>query len=187
MSDFFQQSDELRYPGRNTEGMIRAGLVSAVDADTARVRVTFPDRQGVVSGWLPVLQWLTGASAQSYALPDPGEYVGCLFFGTGLEAGFCMRGFYTADNPPPVSGNVVYLQFGSDAVIIYHKDTKEMHIATGGKVTIAAAAGVEITANVTITGNATITGTLTAAGVDMNTHTHYIAGTPGRSGGPGNV
>ena len=52
--------------------MYKRGIVTEVDANTARVRVKFPSQQDLVSGWLDVLQTSTHGDAD-YQLPPVGN------------------------------------------------------------------------------------------------------------------
>lgn len=81
--------------------MYRRGIVVAVDEVTGRVRVQFPERDGVVSWWLDVLQDRTKGD-RSYWLPDPGEYVGCMM-DEHDEAGAVLGSIFSTEDPPPVA------------------------------------------------------------------------------------
>lgn len=63
--------------------MLRAGTVSTVNAADRTVRVTFPDRDDMVSGDLPVI----GPPAQ--VLPTEGQSVLIAYAGNGNQ-GFCV-------------------------------------------------------------------------------------------------
>ncbi len=83
--------------------LVRVGKVSSVNGETCRARVTFPDKEDVVSDELPILQ--TGAAATAgYWVPEVGTQVLCLFLpnpsGHGLNAGFILGAFYTKVAPP---------------------------------------------------------------------------------------
>ena len=57
--------------------MFRVGLVKQQDLQGARVRVAFPDRDQMLSYWLPILFPKT-QNDKSYWVPDIGEQVVCL-------------------------------------------------------------------------------------------------------------
>src|ERR1700674_4306379 len=70
--------------------MFRVGLVKQQDLKGAGVRVAFPDRDQMLSYWLPILFSKT-QNDKSYWIPDIGEQVVCLMdehdeAGTGLGA-----------------------------------------------------------------------------------------------------
>jgi len=160
---------EQEYPGSWTQGIVRVGRVSTVNLAAATARVTFADRDGLVSMELPVLQGsVQGAAA--YLLPAPGERVLCLFLGTGVEQGFIVGSFYDEDNAPPASGQVIYLQVAEDCFVLVNKETKEIIVSTSGQVSITAAGGVSITGDVTVTGD------VTANGISLTGHVHVETG-----------
>jgi len=168
---------ELEYPGSWAEGIVRIGRVSSVNQTAATARVVFADRDNMVSMELPVLQGsVLGAAA--YLLPAAGERVLCLFLGSGVEQGFIVGAFYDEDNPPPVSGAVIYLRIAADCFVLVNKGTKEVVVSTSGKVSITAAAGViilgdvEITGDVGVTGEITATGDVVGNGISLHGHVH---------------
>lgn len=69
--------------------MNKAGIVSTVNTAEQTVRVTFPDRDNIVSGELPVLKhaW------DDLSPPVVGDYALCAFTDRGFDKGFCV-GFY---------------------------------------------------------------------------------------------
>ena len=79
--------------------LIRTGIVSSMNGAQATVRVTFGDKDDLVSADLPVLQQGNG----SYWMPVKGDQVVCLFLANGLEQGFCLGSFYSNPQPPPSS------------------------------------------------------------------------------------
>jgi phage baseplate assembly protein gpV len=166
---------EQEYPGSWTEGIVRIGQVSSVNTAAATARVLCDDRDALVSMELPVLQ-LGTAGVQSYLLPAPGERVLCLFLGSGVEQGFIVGSFYDDDNPPPVSGEVIYLRVASDCFVLVNKSTKEVIVSTSGKVSITAADGVYIIGDVDITGEVTVSGDVVAGGISLVNHIHYDPG-----------
>lgn len=69
--------------------LIRVGNVSDIDASRLAVRVVMPDRDDLVSGWLPLCRPpLRYDEYTALVMPEVGEQVLCLFLGNGLEAGF---------------------------------------------------------------------------------------------------
>jgi len=84
--------------------LIRVGTVSSVDAALGTVRVTYADKDDMVSDELPVLR-LGG----TFMMPDPGDRAVCLFLGNGLRSGFYLGTYYTDDDRPPehTAGNIV--------------------------------------------------------------------------------
>jgi len=135
------------------------GIVVAVDEQSVKVRVQFPDRDDLVSDWLPVLQDFCVGN-QHYRLPDVDNQVACLM-DDNYEAGVVLGAIYSdADAPPVTSADIYYRRFKDGTVIQYdragHKLTADIKgaidiKATGdcdavidGKTTLQSLQGVEI-------------------------------------------
>ena len=98
----------------------RTGVVVARDPAGHRVRVEFPDADGLVSAWLPALTASTKAD-RSYALPDVGEHVVCLI-DDRLEQGVCAGAIYSAPEPPAqTDGEVRQHRFADGSVLTYDR------------------------------------------------------------------
>ena len=98
---------------------IRVGRVSSVDAADASVRVTFPDRDDMVSAPLKVL--MRGCkSAKDFWMPAVDDQVLCLFVadsgGKGSGAGYVLGTIYSTVDTPPGGGSRV-LNVPDDLVI----------------------------------------------------------------------
>lgn len=85
------------------KNMARVGIVSSVNGKTCRARVTFPDKDGMVSDELPVLQ-IGASDTAGYWVPEVGTHVLCLFLpnpsGKGMNVGFILGAYYTKAKPP---------------------------------------------------------------------------------------
>lgn len=90
--------------------LIRQGKVTEVIGSKARV--TFEDRDNVVSAPLSVLQLYTGEN-KSIHMPSIGDEVLCLFLPTGLEDGYIIGSVYTSGNNPPADNNATQYSDGS--------------------------------------------------------------------------
>ena len=102
--------------------IIRVGEVSSVNEDNGTVRVKFDDRDDLVSAELPLLD-------AEYNIPAVGNQVLCLFLSNGLEEGFCLNGFYSDINKPPVHDkNIYYKKFDDGTSIQYNKTTQQLKI-----------------------------------------------------------
>ncbi len=77
----------------------RVGIVSAQDATNCRVRVKFPEREQMVSFWLPVLV-RKSQNDKAYSLPDIGEQVVCLMDADD-EDGCVLGAVYSSVDTPP--------------------------------------------------------------------------------------
>jgi len=107
----------------------RVGTVSAQDTARAKVRVTFPDRDQLVSYWLPVL--VTKAQHDKfYDMPDIGEQVVCLM-DLRDEAGCVLGAIYSsADTPPVNSPDKWHVTFKDTAVLEYDRNLHVLkHVA----------------------------------------------------------
>lgn len=78
----------------------------------SRVRVTFEDRDNMVSAPLAVLQMYTN-SDKSIRMPSINEDVVCVFLPTGLEAGYVIGSVYVEGNEPPAENNAIQFNDGS--------------------------------------------------------------------------
>ena len=85
--------------------MFRVGIVQAQDIDqfgtirTCRVRVQFPDRNQMISYWLPILRW-GSQNDKDFWCPDIGEQVVCAMDEHDEDG--CVLGtiFSDVDKPP---------------------------------------------------------------------------------------
>lgn len=120
--------------------MYRRAIVSAVDAQTARVRVRFPERQGLESGWLDVLQW-AAHSDRAYGLPAIDSQVAVLM-GENDEDGCVLGAIYSAADPPPVSSAAKRgFEWADGARVEYDTATKVLSVTlpSGGSLELCGA------------------------------------------------
>jgi len=142
--------------------LVRQGVVTEVIGSKARV--TFPDRDDVVSAPLAVLQLYTGSN-KSIRMPSINEEVVCLFLPTGQEDGYIIGSVYTEGNNPPAENNAIEFEDGSS--VSY----------AAGVLNIMMTSAVNITApTVTINGNTQANGRLSATGV-ISSDSDVMAGT----------
>jgi len=98
----------------------RVGIVQAQDAARARVRVTFPDYDEMISWWLPLVFFKT-QDDKVYWIPDIGEQVVCLM-DLRDEAGAVLGAIYSsADTTPVNSADKFYLGFRDGAHFEYDR------------------------------------------------------------------
>lgn len=153
----------------------------------AQVRVTYADRQGVSSDWIPWGQQGTKGNIFYNPPPQVGDQITVLHFPTGIERGVAIATNHTPSNPAlkPRSINAVamqtldgaYFEHDPDAsclsingvASIYIKSNGQLVIVTGSDVDITSSGNVNVTAsgtatvaapNITLTGNVYISGTL---------------------------
>jgi phage baseplate assembly protein V len=154
------------------KNLFRVGKVSSTNPAAVTVRVTFTDKDNMVSYDLPVLQDSTKDN-QDYYMPDIDELVLCLFLPNGLAQGFCLGSFYSSQNPPPIAGqHKWYKKFKDGTTIEYDSKSHVLRIDATGPINIVAA------------GNINVTGDVIADGVSLKNHTHpesvgTVTGPPG--------
>ncbi|MBB6670509.1 phage baseplate assembly protein V [Cohnella nanjingensis] len=127
--------------------MIYIGQVSKADPAAGAVRVTFADRDGLVTSELPVIR--PGGWGHEIAIPEPGEMVLCVFLDVSRTAGFCL-GTY-GDPPGTADQRGTWFEDGSH--VYYDRTVKQLIIKAVG--------GAQITGNVSVTGNLNVSGGLT--------------------------
>ena len=100
--------------------MFRVGLVKQQDLQGARVRVAFPDRDQLLSYWLPIVFTKT-QNDKGYWVPDIGEQVVCLM-DEHDEAGAVLGAIYSsADTPPVRSADKYHMSFKDGANVEYDR------------------------------------------------------------------
>lgn len=125
--------------------MIKIGVVSTADQASGSVRVTFADRDDMVSAPLPVIT--AGGWGRGIALPDPGETVLCVFLDNGQSAGFCLGAYYAGDEHPPGNGNQRGIWFEDGSFVYYDRAAHMLQVK--------AARGVRVEGDLIVTGSIT--------------------------------
>ena len=147
--------------------MFRTGLVREQDVQGARVRVAFPDRDQIISYWLPVLFPKT-QDDKAYWIPDIGEQVVCMM-DEHDEAGAVLGAIYSSADPPPAASADKYrVLFKDGAAIEYDRAAHALSAALpdGAKLTIVASGA---TLSIDPNGNVTVHA---AAGISLITSAH---------------
>lgn len=131
--------------------IIKIGKISSIDPNTNTARVTFPDRDDLVSYDLQVLQRNTGQN-KDISFPDVKEDVLCLFLGTGTEDGFILGSVYNDKNPPPVTDpDVRGVEFSDGTKVSYNRKSNELQIVGKGLVNVETEGEVKVIAAKTVT------------------------------------
>lgn len=118
--------------------LISEGVVSVVYPERHSARVTFPDKDDVVSAELPILT-PCGSQNKSYSLPDVGESVICLFSSNDdlSGTGFILGARYDDKNPPAVnSQDITRRDFKDGTFIQFDRAKSELRIECKGDVII---------------------------------------------------
>lgn len=125
------------------------------------MRVTFPDRDDIVSAPLPVI--VPGGWARTQPLPKPGETVLCLFLATDRSNGFCLGSYYTEETAPPSGPDESGVWFEDGSYVVYDRSSRELKIKAASGIRVEG--GAAVLGSVNIAGNLTVTGTVTATDV----------------------
>jgi phage baseplate assembly protein V len=121
------------------------GIVEAVDAAKAKVRVQFPDRDNLVSDWLPVGQRKTLGDFD-YWLPEVNTQVVCLM-DENLEAGVVLCAIYSdADVPPAASADVFLKRFKDGTMLQYDRAAHKLTVDVKGDIEATATGTIKTTA-----------------------------------------
>jgi phage baseplate assembly protein V len=172
------------------KNLFRVGFVSAISYQAGTVSVTFPDKDGIVSDYIPYLSF-------EYEMPAIGDQVLCLFLGNGLAKGFCLGRFFYAGNKPVTPGQGVYYKvFAQDtnAFLKYDKNSQTLTLTAANMIfngNLTVNGSTSINGNTAITGNTNIKGELTATGdvkagnISLDNHKHGgVSSGSGTTGGP---
>lgn len=86
--------------------VIRVGRVSSVNGTNCTAKVTFPDKDDLVSQELPIVT-IGSNGTLGYWVPEVDTQVLCVFLpnpsGKGMNDGFIIGAFYSEANPPAES------------------------------------------------------------------------------------
>jgi phage baseplate assembly protein V len=119
--------------------MFRVGLVKQQDLQGARVRVAFPDRDQLLSYWLPIVFTKT-QNDKSYWVPYIGEQVVCLM-DEHDEAGAVLGAIYSsADTPPVQSADKYHMSFKDGASIEYDRAAHALAVSLPNGATMSISA-----------------------------------------------
>ena len=132
----------------NTESgsLGRFGYVSAYDPVRHMARIQFPDKNNLVSAWLPVAVRNSAKNKDECHL-DIGEHVYCSMMGNGLEAGVVLCSIFDDTNKPPAGdADIRKTTFGDGTEIIYDRKSKSLTINCVGDITINASGNMKLTA-----------------------------------------
>lgn len=161
----------------------KTGLVSASKPGFAQVE--FPDLDGLVSDWLPVVMRKTLKDKECFTL-DKGEQVACIldeYFENGVVLGSV---YSDVDIPPTESPDKMCVQFFDGGSFEYDRSTGVLTIVTTGPVTLRAGGAVTLNApsvtlntssvilngDMQVNGNVHASGAIIDSGGNSNHHKH---------------
>lgn len=128
------------------DNLVREGVVSSVNYYTCRCRVTFSDRNGLVSDELPVLT-LYASKNKTYALPAVGERVVVLSVSNDYTSGggYVIGSLYAGDNDPDVGNeNITQMSFQDGTTVTYDAAEKKITVDCEGEIAINAQGNLSI-------------------------------------------
>src|SRR5471032_1553647 len=128
---------------RLLNNLVRIGIVTAIDLENARCRVTTGNN---ITAWLP---WMTSRAGRtrSWWAPSVGEQVLLLSMGGELTTAFVLPAIFSDANPAPsASADAVHLSFPDGAVIEYEPATSALTVTGVKTATLSAAEKVSVTA-----------------------------------------
>lgn len=123
------------------KNMIRIGKISSVNGTECTARVTFGDKDSLVSAELPIIT-IGSKDTRGYWLPEVGTQVLCVFqpntSGRGVCDGFVIGAFYSkVDRPPKLDADVRSIRFADGSFIRY--DHGNIEINAKGTLTLRGA------------------------------------------------
>lgn len=130
------------------KNIIRIGRVSSIDVNTNTARVAFSDKDDLVSGNLMIVN--RGSMVdKDYWVPDIDEQVLCLMqpnaSGKGLNDGFILGSFFSAEDPQQESSaDVRAVKFSDGTVVKHDRKTGNLTINATGDISIIAGGAVTI-------------------------------------------
>ena len=122
--------------------IFRIGKVSSVNGAACTVRVTFPDKDDMVSAELPIV--VVGShGTKGYWVPEVDTQVLCCFLpnpsGRGMNDGFVLGGFYSTEDPAGESDPKVRCIKLPDGCYIRFDGAGNVHIHATGNLTLTGA------------------------------------------------
>ena len=130
------------------KNIIRIGRVSSIDVNTNTARVAFSDKDDLVSGNLMIVN--RGSMVdKDYWIPDIDEQVLCLMqpnaSGKGLNDGFILGSFFSAEDPQQESSaDMRAVKFSDGTVVKHDRKTGNLTINATGDISIIAGGAVTI-------------------------------------------
>lgn len=118
--------------------LIKEGIVTAVYPETHEVRCEFPDKDGLISGPLPVLTTCAFGD-RVYNMPDVGDSVVCLFASNAdtTGTGFVIGSRFNDKAPPNANSiDITRTDYKDGSFIQYDRKKNELRIKCVGKIFI---------------------------------------------------
>lgn len=154
--------------------MLAYGYISEIDAAKGLVRVKFPDRDGIVSNWLPVSVPFTLDNKAEF-WPKVNQNVWCVM-DADFENGVCAGSIYDAENEPEIGDeNIQAVTFSDGTQVKYDIENSVLTIDCAGDVIVKASGDITLdNGEVTVKGDLIVEGGILAEG-DIMTESEMIA------------
>lgn len=124
----------------------RFGYVSDYDPKRHMARIQFPDKNDLVSGWIPVAVRNSLKNHDEHHL-DIGEHVFCVMQGNGTESGCVLCAVYDDTNKSQVGNkDTRAITFDDGTRITYDRTAKKLIINCVGDIEINAQGNIKLTA-----------------------------------------
>ena len=122
----------------------RFGYVSDYDPKRHMARIRFPDKDNLVSAWLPVAVPNSIRNKDEIHL-DIGEHVYCNMMGNGLEVGVVLGSIYDDKNKPPLGDpDTRKVTFNDGTEISYDRKNHKLEIYCVGDIEVTAKGNIKI-------------------------------------------
>jgi phage baseplate assembly protein V len=170
---------------RQVRDLFRSGTVIDRKHDQKRgplVRVQFPDKQGLITQWIPVKQF-GSRSTSHYYCPKIGDSVNVTMQPNSSEDGFVDGSFFNEENPPPSGVDLDTRQFQTEdgTTIQYSEGNSTFTLTDQNGPVMVTAEMISLTAPIIlINGNIQHTGLMNTSGVHTDANGLHMGGTAAR-------
>lgn len=163
------ENERIMSSENNEAGALgRFGYVSDYDPKRHMARIEFPDKEDLVSAWLPVAVSNTKKNKDECHL-DIGEHVFCAMMGNGIEAGVVLCSIYDDTNKPPTGdADIRKITFEDGTEISYDRKNKVLTIEGAGDIEVYTKGNITIKADGDMTLTAKGNMKLQASQIDLN-------------------
>lgn len=135
-------SDESKEAGSHG----RFGYVSDYDPQRHMARIQFPDKENLVSAWIPVAVPNSKKNRDECHL-DIGEHVYCAMMGNGLESGVVLCSVFDDKNKPPEgNADIRKTTYDDGTEVLYDRKNKLLKIECQGDIEIHAKGNITLSA-----------------------------------------
>lgn len=105
------------------------GYVNTVNRQNGTITVIQPDRNRNITGNVPFF-----SHCGEYKMPDVGDPVAVIFWGSGSSDGMALGGWWSEGNPPPAEYD--FYKDTGNGTLIYQKGGELSFRDSGGKISV---------------------------------------------------